>query len=96
MDLIFILSPLQQIFNQQVFIDGTGYLCYKDAVIAVNIGLCTAGLERMHRMAAFMSQGEYAVKVFLVVHQDIGISAINSGRVGAGSLTFVFIDINPA
>ena len=96
MDFIFVFCVLQQVFNQQVFIDRAGYLCHKNAVIAVNIGLGAARIQGVHRVPAFMGQGKNAVEVFLIVHQNIRVGAIDPGGISAGGFALIFINIYPA
>ena len=88
-------SVFQQIFHQKYFIAGGGHFRHEYLIMGVKIGLCGIGIVGMKSVTHFVGEGKHIVQGVIVIHQYIGMCAVNTGGVGAASFSLVFIHIDP-
>ena len=81
---------------QQQFVGGGGHFRDKNTVVGVMVLLSPVGIQRMHGVSEFVSQGEHIVERAVEVHKHVGIGIVTAAGIGAGTFTFTFHDIDPA
>ncbi len=88
---------VDEVFEEELFVEGAGDFGDEDGVAIVLIGLVVRRVPGVHGVAGFVGEGEDMVEDFgLVVHHDVGRAVEAAGGEGAGGFTGVGVAVGPA
>ena len=87
----------EQVVADEFFVKRARHFRHEDRVAVVLVRLVGFGIERVHRVARFVGQGEEVVEDFgLVVHEDVGVAVVGTAAERAALFALVRIAVAPA